>query len=292
MLLAACGGNGSNPPTPTASDLQTDASNPGTPTERATLADVATTSTDASTLATPLTESPASPTNTADSVAPPAITNTPANEGELPGGLHIGTPEGDNPIDEDNPPPTKSGVIPTPQSSDFDTDGNGVLSTPELIEALRATYPTYDWPPAYVYDLDTAIDGIEKQAQQFTSLYETGMEQTMLGGPYRCAWMLTLRDALVAGDEPLIAESIDRVRTELATNPSMAEIREYAENALDKAELGDPGPLQQMIEIDMCATITWLPATPDAASLPWSGGFANGNAPEFDVVRRRWKLIA
>lgn len=250
--------------------MQADTPPPSSPTVLATASDSpASTASevDDMELATPHSAWPTPAVSPTSTVAPTKVSVSAEVQPTLPGGLRIGTPESGEPTNKDNAPPAQSGVIPTSPPSSFDSDNNGVLSTPELIAALRATYPTYNWPPGYIFDLETAIHGIEDQATRINSMYETGMERTMLGGAYQCAWLLTLLDAIYAGNDPLSAESLEQLRTQLASDPSMTEIRQFAEDALNSAELGDPGPLQTMIDINTCTTIPWTSGTPDAASI-------------------------
>jgi hypothetical protein len=108
----------------------------------------------------------------------------------------------------------------------------------------------------------------------------------MLGFPYLCAWQYTLRDAMFAGDDELIAQSIERLREELASNPNFVDIRQYEDEAIDKAELGDPGPLQQMIEIKGCAAMQWESGTPGTDPSPETAFATSMILADAEIARR------
>lgn len=285
LALVACGGNSTNSVTPT-SPAETPASD--TASVLATSPVGATTQAATPSQVIDPDRSPAAtPAMTTDSVATEVHAVPPTSEGELPGGLRIGTPKSGESAVKDYPTSDEPAVIPTQRSSTFDSNRDGFLTETELIDALRAAYPAYDWPPGYVYDLDVVIAGIEENAKKFPSLFENGAEQSMLGGPYLCAWQLTLRDAIFAGDTERIAESIERLRAELASNPFMVEIRQDEEDAIDKAELGDPGPLQLMIEIGSCTQMPWMSGTPESAMGSSTGMSPTAQSGSVAAVIRR-----
>ena len=71
---------------------------------------------------------------------------------------------------------------------------------------------------------------------------------------------------MYSGDEERIAADIALLRSILSsTSAAFDDIRPYQEDAINKAELGDPGPLQQMIEGAFCEERLWI-AAPDADS--------------------------
>jgi hypothetical protein len=137
----------------------------------------------------------------------------------------------------------------------------------ELIEAVRSIYPEYEWPPEYRLDLSALILSIEEGAEKFPVSFENGYEQNMLVFPFACAWGYTLRDAIFAGDEEAIATSIERLREGIAAHPDKITLQEFLADAVDRAELGDPAPLQMMIDGMGCATMRWEAGTPEAAAL-------------------------
>ncbi len=183
------------------------------------------------------------------------VARSPSGGIQLIGGA--GTPASGEAIAKGVPTPDSPDVGYTPIPSSYDSDGDGFLTSTDLIAALLIEYPFYDWPPGYQLDLDAVIASIEEETELFNTIYENGIENNYLGLPYICAWQLTLRDAIFASDDVLTARSLERLRAEVASNPSLTEIRQYYEDAFDKAELGDPGPLQQRIDAGSCATVPW-----------------------------------
>lgn len=269
LILAACGGSDSGPETPASIASQGGTSSAERATETPTVTGSGTPDIDSSVPATPRAGSPVGSPELAE--VQPDAGERPADETGLPAGIIIGTPRSDEPIVRETPRSDTPAIIPTPMPSTFDSDGDGLLSVPELTSALRATYPSYSWPPGYELDLDAVIAGIEAEAERFPVFYENGSERTMLVFPYLCAWQYTLRDAMFAGDEERIAESIERLREELAANPQMVTLQEIVRDAVDRAELGDPAPLQMMLDGMGCATMQWESDTPETATSRESG---------------------
>lgn len=206
---------------------------------------------------------------------------------QLPAGFSLGTPQSQDPIEKDVPTQAANVPPPTPRSSSFDSDGDGYLTEPELMEALQATYPSYHWPPGYVLDLDVVTSAIAKNSQTATSHFENGAERTILGTPYLCAWQYALLDAMTAANDQGVSTAIAQLRAELAGNPMFSEVRQGEEDAIDKAELGDPAPLQLMIQMKGCAKVVWVSGTPTSGSPPAAFAPAGASRPP-DAFARRW----
>jgi hypothetical protein len=273
LFLVACGGDASSPaaPSPTASPAETVVSERAT--ESSTMTGSGTPAVNSMNPATPRGGSPATDSidNGLPDSSPPSGDTQPANvsgdQPELPAGITIGTPRPDDPIVREDPPSDAPEFIPTPRQSSFDIDGDGFLSVPELIPALQANYASYAWPPDYRFDLDVLIAVIEEEAEKFPVFYENGSEQSMLESPFLCAWQYTLRDAMFASDEARIAESVEQLRRILRADPSMTEMQDIVGDAINRAELGDPAPLQGMIDGMGCATMQWEGGTPQSATI-------------------------
>lgn len=261
LLLSACGGSSSdsNPTATTASQPSSTAqiaASPAPTEQPATVAPSAELSVLAA--ATPMaTEPPASVTNT----AVPA--NTQQTTSGLPPGVYLATPV-DEGLVEKEVTAEPGGPVPTPRQSDFDLDKDGFYTYDELQTAVNTVYPTYHWPVNYRISVETILHRLNPTASTHFK-WEAGTEQTVIGLPHLCAWELTLRDAMYAGDTELVAQSIDQIRAVSLPNPAFIYIREYIESAVDKAELGDPAELQGEIDANHCNSIPWEEATPASA---------------------------
>src|SRR5690606_22381239 len=116
---------------------------------------------------------------------PPSPRSSPEGDDnpELPEGIIIGTPRPDDPIVRRDPPKDEPSFIPTTRPSSYDSDGDGFLTPPELITALRDSFPTYVWAPSYQLDLEALIVAIEEEAEKYPVLYENGYERSALMFP-------------------------------------------------------------------------------------------------------------
>lgn len=205
-----------------------------------------------------------------------------------PSGLIFATPPNNEPILKDAPTSAEPSGGYTPIPSSFDSDGDGFMSVPEYINALQVRYPTYAWPTGHKLDLNAVVAGLEAQAQKVNMQFENGSERTSLGFAFLCAWQYTLLDATYANDSALVAESVKRLQTELRSNPSMAGIRQYEEDAISRAELGDPGPLQQTINGNGCASQPWEAGTPVASPVHTAGSSALSKRPPPTGEKTTW----
>ena len=100
-------------------------------------------------------------------------------EFELIGGPGTPLPE-DLIVEKDVPTPDGPVTGYTPISSTYDSDDDGFLTGADLVTALRAEYPKYSWPPDYQLDLDAFIVVINEEVEKYNTLYENGMERSML----------------------------------------------------------------------------------------------------------------
>lgn len=268
LSLVACGGGSSSTSTPAPTQNDASRSTPETETTMDSGAPIATpvdsaTAQQASPSASELVTG--APTGSPQADIAQQLNDGSDEQPAMPEGVIIGTPRPDDPVLRENPPIDVTGEIPTPQSSSFDSDGDGLLTHLELIEALRASYASNEWPADYQLDLDIFVRGIEEEAKKFPVFYENGSERTLLMITSLCAWQYALRDALFSGDQDLISQSVDHLRTTLGAHPEQASLQETVGDAVDRAELGDPAPLQAQIDGLGCATIPWEPQTDNSA---------------------------
>ena len=95
--------------------------------------------------------------------------------------------------------------------------------------------------------------------------YQKGFEYTVLEGRNQCAWLLTWRDALLAGDDATVDEALDRLRTLVEESPVMVPYdQERWLGWIEQAQLGDPSMLQGFT--GGCTDIIWETPTPAPAS--------------------------
>lgn len=185
----------------------------------------------------------------------------------LPGGAYIATAPSDGESTDKalSPGPVPSAARGT-MVSGFDANGDGFYTAAEVPLAVAALYRTYQWPDRYHVDPDTffvPLEGALERGDQF----EVGAEYTLIGIPFECAWESAWLDAFRDGDEALMAESLDQLRTIRLAGPMLdAGMKDYLADMYNRAELGDPALLQQAVDGN-CQNIAWIDTTagtPDA----------------------------
>jgi hypothetical protein len=124
----------------------------------------------------------------------------------------------------------------------------------EVVLALEANYPNYEWPPNYYQTIESITAWLYDYPD---SQFEVGGEDTMIRLRNMCAWEFTLLDAMAEGDQSTIDDALPRLRTMLASiRTDDPEGIRFIGDIYNKAELGDPAPLQQWAKTN-CSEITW-----------------------------------
>lgn len=163
----------------------------------------------------------------------------------------VATPEFQD-VQRDDPDAT-IGSIPTappPIHSDFDSDGDGRYSSDEFVQAITALYPAYAWPNQYYMSLDEIVERLSGRLAP-NMRHQVPGEYTVIGSWHQCAWGLTFLDAFAAGDDALMAESLDQLRWGLSFNPlTLPQTIASREETYDRAELGDVAQLQQSVSVN------------------------------------------
>lgn len=134
--------------------------------------------------------------------------------------------------------------IPT---SIVDEDGDGFYTTIELEQAIKEIYPYYTWPTAYHPTVDDILSGFVLFGIIDNSGHEAPGEHAWIGNVHQCAWQLNWMDAYVAGDQKEMDLSMDQLRNVTLNNPFKQLTTSYYSDIYDKAELGDPAQLRQLI---------------------------------------------
>jgi hypothetical protein len=277
LAVAGCGGNGSSPSkTPLTSAIARAKATTTRTSPAITKSGEAGAATPAGSPPSPISLGKATPRPTDLPVASATSTAGASDQSTTASsGLIFATPQGDETIVKNAPTSTGLSAVHTPIPSSFDTNGDGSLSVLEYVKALQARYPTYEWPTGHRLDLNAVVAQVEAQSQKVGMQFENGYERQSLGIAFICAWEYTLLDATYANDSALVAESVERLKTELESNPDLySDVLKYEEGVISRAQLGDPGPLQQDINGGGCADLPWESGTPEASSVQTPGSIA------------------
>ncbi|MDP9359527.1 MAG: hypothetical protein M3R02_30425 [Chloroflexota bacterium] len=221
----------------------------------------------------------------ADSVAQVSSTTVGEARAGTPTGapLVIATASRDEPIVKlapTGPAPTAPPAQYPTVSSNFDADDDGLYTFAEFQQAVAALYPSYQWPATYQVDPATLLSGYAPYADR--GRFEVGGEYSIIGGRHACAWELAWLDGYGAGDEALMARSLDQLRTVTLKNPMYdRSVQDALTEMLQRAELGDPAMLQQWVDGN-CRNITFtssVPTTPPATSSPAAARMMSWRVP-------------
>jgi|GEM_PF-2399105 len=179
----------------------------------------------------------------------------------------IGTPQGGERVKKDVPPepaPTQASVAET--DSPLDADGDGKYTFEELVQAVDALYPTYEWPSNYRTTPELLLSGFAPMAEQ-DARWGVPYEYTLVGGAHQCAWELAWLDAYGDGDTALMDESLHQLRTVALARPTLhPSAIEMFDEVYDQAALGDPTMIQQIVK-NNCEDIEFITPTPIAFSI-------------------------
>lgn len=197
--------------------------------------------------------------------------STPSKRGDPPT-LVVGTPRPGESIDRKIPDESaQTKTAPDLADSQFDSDGDGVYTYSDLEHAVEAVLPTYEFPENYQATPKTLLSGFADY-KEGGGQWEAGYENILIGLNYFCAWSYTWLDAFGASDGDIMDKSIDRLQLTLQDNPIFESLRDDLLPMVERAELGDPAPLQQLTDIN--CTLTVFDSTPDnstpAAEAPHS----------------------
>lgn len=249
LVLAGCGGGApatstAVPPLTTSSPLASPTSLAASPAASATAPPVATSGPLPS--PTPFSASPAT-TISATTIAAP---------GTSPAGTPIATASSAVVVGDLAP----LRPWPTPDSAQFDADGDGLLTWDEYVMAARAAFSAFDWPPTYVITVDTVLSAIPPQVH--ADKFQPGTELNNIGSWNQCAWAMTWIDSRQSGDAPLGARELFYLVNVMPGAVNDDYSRQFITDMSDKAALGDPSGVMQFIKANSCETMITQKAAP------------------------------
>lgn len=151
------------------------------------------------------------------------------------------------------------GAYPYPTAnSAIDSDSDGFYTIDELEQAVRETFPAYDWPSAYQPTIDDIFFMVDFDRIPPGANFEVPMDLQLLGGLNRCAWQQEWIDAFSAGDQPRMTSSMQHLRRTVLTNPMNVYIITEATDMYNQAELGNPALLLRDQQLNCTGFNSWV----------------------------------
>ncbi|MCO5226914.1 MAG: hypothetical protein M9934_01360 [Thermomicrobiales bacterium] len=151
------------------------------------------------------------------------------------------------------------GAYPYPTAnSAIDSDGDGSYTVEEWKQAMRETYPAYDWPEAYTPSIEDVLAMMSLDMFPAGSTFEVPIEIAALGGIYRCAWQQNWVDAFGVGDQAEMDRSMQMLRAAVLTNPTNIDVISVYAEMYNLAELGDPAKMLRDLEANCFGFNRWV----------------------------------
>ncbi len=151
------------------------------------------------------------------------------------------------------------GAYPYPTAnSAIDSDGDRRYTLEEWKQAMRETYPAYDWPEAYTPSIEDVLAMMSLDMFPAGSTFEVPIEIAALGGVYRCAWQQNWIDAFSIGNQAEMDRSMQMLRAAVLTNPTNIDVISVYAEMYNLAELGDPAKMLRDLEANCFGFNRWV----------------------------------